>query len=101
MNFWSCRKNGLIRKVRLISKFMTSQICEGTITIDILPNASRSKDNQTMKFGQLIEYDEKNIFLKKPWRKRGRETSFTPLFVFKKALYDVKTSDLELSFNIF
>ena len=23
--FWSCRKNGLIRKIRLISKFMTSQ----------------------------------------------------------------------------
>ena len=24
-NFWSCMKNGLIRKMRLISKFMTSQ----------------------------------------------------------------------------
>ena len=23
--FWGCRKNGLIRKIRLISKFMTSQ----------------------------------------------------------------------------
>ena len=23
--FWSCRKNGLIRKIRLTSKFMTSQ----------------------------------------------------------------------------
>ena len=25
MTFWSYRKNGLIRKIRLISKFMTSQ----------------------------------------------------------------------------
>ena len=24
-DFWSCRKNGLIRKIRLTSKFMTSQ----------------------------------------------------------------------------
>ena len=29
--------------------------------IHILPNISGSKDNQTMKFGQLIEY--KKIFL--------------------------------------
>ena len=25
LTFWSCRKNGLIRKIRLTSKFMTSQ----------------------------------------------------------------------------
>ena len=29
----------------------------------ILCNISGSKDNQTMKFGQLLEYDMKNIFL--------------------------------------
>ena len=28
----------------------------------ILPNISRSKDNQTMKCGQLIEYNKGNIF---------------------------------------
>ena len=28
----------------------------------ILPNASQSKSNQTMKFGQLIEYNKGNIF---------------------------------------
>ena len=27
-----------------------------TITIDILPNISRGKGSQTMKFGQLIAY---------------------------------------------
>ena len=36
-----------------------------TIAIHILFNISRSKDNQTMKFGQLIEYNKKNIFLQK------------------------------------
>ena len=30
--------------------------------IEILPYISRSKDNKAMKFGQLIEYSEGNIF---------------------------------------
>ena len=30
----------------------------------MLPNISRSKGNQKMKFGQLIEYNMKNIFVK-------------------------------------
>ena len=34
-----------------------------TVTIHILPNISQSKGNQTMKFGQLIEYN-KRIFFK-------------------------------------
>ena len=33
-----------------------------TFTIHILPNISQSKGNQTMKFGQLIEYNR--IFFK-------------------------------------
>ena len=34
---------------------MTSQSGLQTIAIHILPNISQSKDNQAMKFGQLIE----------------------------------------------
>ena len=34
---------------------MTSQLDRQKIGIHILPNVSRSKGNQTMKFGQLIE----------------------------------------------
>ena len=63
MTFWSCKKNGLVRKIRLISKFMTSQPGEQTIAISTLPNISQSKDNQIMKLGQLIEYNKPNIFL--------------------------------------
>ena len=33
------------------------------ITIQILSNISQSKDSQTIKLGQLIEYIKKNIFL--------------------------------------
>ena len=36
-----------------------------TITRNILPHTSRSKGNQTMKFGQLIEYKKRNNFLQK------------------------------------
>ena len=44
---------------------MTPQPGKQTIAIHILPNISRSKGNQTMKFGQLTEFNMKNIFLKK------------------------------------
>ena len=54
---------------------MTSQPGKQTIAIHILPNISRSKGNQTMKFGQLIEYNMRNIFLEKSYTKCGGETS--------------------------
>ena len=49
-----------------------------TIVIHILPNISRSKGNQTMKFGQLIECNMRNIFLEKWYTKCGGETSPRP-----------------------
>ena len=42
---------------------MTSQRGKQTIAMDILSNISRSKGNQTMKLGQLKEYNKRNIFL--------------------------------------
>ena len=62
---WPCRKNGFIRKIRLTSKFMTSQTRLQPIAIHILPNISQSKGDQTMKFGQVIKYNKINIFLQK------------------------------------
>ena len=67
-------KYGLIRKIRLISNFMASQPGLQTIAMHILPNISRSKSNQTMKFGQLIKYNMRNIFAEKPCTKCGGET---------------------------
>ena len=57
---------------------MTSQPGWQTIVIRILPNISRSKGNQTMKFGQLIDYNMRNIFLEKSYTKCGGETSPRP-----------------------
>ena len=41
---------------------------------------SRSKDNQTMKIGQLIAYKNRNIFLEKLRAAHGRKTSTRPFF---------------------
>ena len=67
-------ENGLIRKMKLISKLITSQPGKQTIAIYILPNISRSKGNQAMKSGQLIKHNMKNIFLEKSYSTCGRET---------------------------
>ena len=57
---------------------MTSQPGKQTIAIYILPNISRSKGNQTVKFDQLIEYNMRNIFLEKSYTKCGAETISRP-----------------------
>ena len=59
---------------------MTPQTGQQVIIIHILANISPSKGNQTMKFGHLIEYNKRNIFL----QKSGSKTSFRPLFCFVK-----------------
>ena len=62
-------KNGLIRKIRLISKFITSKSGLKIITIHVLTNILRSKGNQEMELGKLREYNSRNIFLKKSYTK--------------------------------
>ena len=52
-------RDGLMRKISLILRFTTSQPGKQTIKILILPNISRSTDNQATK----IENNIKNIFL--------------------------------------
>ena len=67
-------KNGLIRMIRLILKFLTSQPGLQTVAIQILANISKSKGNQTTKFGQLIGYNMRNTFVEKSFTKCGGET---------------------------
>ena len=68
------RLDSLISKTYLISKFMAAQHGNQTIAIHTLPYISRIKSNQTVKCGQLIEYDMRNIFLEKSNAKCGGET---------------------------
>ena len=58
---------------------MTSQRGQQTIAIHILLNISRSKSNQAMKFGQLIEYNMRNISVEKSYTKCAGETIPRPL----------------------
>ena len=44
----------------------------------ILPDISRYKGNQAIKFGQLLEYNMKNIFVEKSYTKCGGETIPSP-----------------------
>ena len=89
LTFWSCRKNGLIRKVSLISKLMTSQTGSQTVTIHILPNTHKVKATR-QHFCRVIEYNKRNIFLKNHTEKEAG----------RLALYE-KASGLQLSFKIF
>ena len=49
------------------------------IAMHILPNISRSKGNQTIKLGQLIEHNLRNIFVEKSYTKCAAETVPRPL----------------------
>ena len=55
----------LDKKSTVDSKFITSLTEKQIITIDILPNISRSKGNQAMIFDQLIEYKMEKYFSSK------------------------------------
>ena len=55
-------KNGLIRNIRNLVQYI------------FLANISRSKGKQTLKFGQLIEYNLRNSFLENSYTKSGGET---------------------------
>ena len=41
---------------------MKTQIGNQVITLHIFPNILKSKGNQTMKFGQLIDYSMRKVF---------------------------------------
>ena len=47
-------------------------------TQELLPYISRTKDNQTMTFGQVIKFNILNIFLEKSCTKCGGKTNRRP-----------------------
>ena len=57
---------------------MVSKPGKQTVAIHILSNISGTNENQTMKLGQLIEYNMRNIFLEKSYAKCGGESSPRP-----------------------
>ena len=72
---------------------MTSQTRHQIIKIHILPDILRSKGNQTMKLGQLIEYNMRDIFLKKSYTKFSGEACPRPFYhlpLFYKSFFKNK-----------
>ena len=65
---------------------MTSQPGKETIAMHIFPNISRRKHNQTMKFGQLVEYNKRKVFLEKSYIKCGGETILRLFFKKSKLI---------------
>ena len=70
---------------------MTSHTGPQIITIHILPNISKIKGNHTMKFGQIIEYNMRNVFhtqnYKKSYTKCGEDISHRPFY--KKSKFSI------------
>ena len=64
LDFLVMNKNGLIKKIWLIWKFLTEKPEKQTIAIHILRNISTSKSNSKIRFGQLIQHNRRKIFLK-------------------------------------
>ena len=85
--FVHVEKNDLIRKVKLISKFTTSQPGIERVTLHILLNISSIKGNQKMRFGQIIEYIKRNIFLQIHLEIKAGELVPDLILFFEKALY--------------
>ena len=57
---------------------MTSEPGQRIIVVYILPNISRSRDNQAMKLGQLTKYNLRDVFPEKSYTKCGGETIARP-----------------------
>ena len=59
---------------------MTSRTGQQIITIHISFNIARTKNSKTMKFGQIEEYNTKNIFLGKSYTKCEGEATSRPFY---------------------
>ena len=77
-------ENGLIRKLWLNSKLMTTKTVKHIVIIHILPIYQEVKAPRQWNLICLMEDKLRNIFFQKSCRKWGRITSSRPLFFFKK-----------------
>ena len=82
----------MIRKIRLISKFMTSQPGSQTMAIHILANISRIKDKQTIEFDQLKNITREIFFFKNHAENEARRLVLDPFLSLKKIYMRQKQS---------
>ena len=97
--FWSCGRNGLIKKIWLTWKFMTAQPGLQTITIHILPNTHKVKATRQWNLVNWQNITRKIVFFKNyAENEAGRLVPDLFLF-FEKAQNEVKSSGLQLIFR--
>ena len=84
LDFLVMYKNSLIRKMRLISKFISSQTWLANNCNTHVAQYLRGKGNQTMTFGQLIEFNMRNIFVEKSYTKCDGEIIPRPFYTTSK-----------------
>ena len=77
--FSSCRKNGLLKMIKLTSN--SWRLIYKELYYTYCPISHKVKANQTLKLGQLIEWQEK--YFSSKW---GKDTSSRHLFILKKSL---------------
>ena len=92
-------ENGLIKKL-LVSKIVTSQTGKQIISIHVLSNVSRSIGNQIMTFGQFIEHNMRNIFLKKWYTECGGE-QYSQTHFWKSKLSISLNQQSEMLYRLF
>ena len=68
---------------------MASQTGQQIITIHILPDISRSKGNQGMKYGQLIKHNMKIFFCKIHTKNELGRLDLNHFLYFRKVFYKV------------
>ena len=66
------------KKAQVNFKIYDVTISKKIIAIQILYKISRSKNNQTIRFGQLIEYNMRKIYFEELYTKCGAGTSSRP-----------------------
>ena len=69
---------------------MASQTGKKIITTHILPNISRIKGNQAIKFGQLIEYQVTNLCI------LSKDAGHRPACLLKMSLFQMRFSNILL-----
>ena len=87
----SCRKNGVIRKIKLISKFVTSQP-DNLVNTQLQYTYHPTSHDQTMKLGQLLEYNQRSIFLQNNAENDAKRLVPDHFLFFKKALCEAKAN---------
>ena len=79
---------------------MMSQPGKKTIAIYTSFNISRILGNQAIKFGQLVECNRRFFFLKNISENKAGILVPDLFLFFKKAIFGIKASCLQLIFNI-